>query len=165
MNDLIQLYSTTSRQLSRLRFLPPLLSRIMLATAFIVSAKRKFSDLKGNAEYFQELGIPYPNAMVRFVASTELSCGVLVGIGLGIRLAALPLIPIMVTAILTAKRKEVHSFSNLTGIYEFSYILLLGYLATNGPGWVSLDSLLNNIRVRGLSMQVTPSGKQYSQAA
>ncbi|MEO5970610.1 MAG: DoxX family protein [Bdellovibrionia bacterium] len=154
MKSFIQQYDKTNTQLTRLSFLPPLLSRVTLATAFIVSAKRKFSDLKGNAEYFHNLGIPYANAMVRFVAGTEISCGVLIGLGFGTRLAALPLIPIMATAILTARRKEIHSFVDLTGNYEFTYALLLGYLASYGPGPVSLDSMLDYLRRRSSQMRI-----------
>jgi putative oxidoreductase len=143
-----QLYGRASGRLSRLAFLPPLAARAMLATAFIVSSRRKFADLKGDVEYFRKLGIPAPEAMVPFVAGTELGCGTLLGLGLGTRLAALPLIGVMVVAIMTARRQDFHSFSDLTGVYEFSYIIILGYLATHGAGRISLDALAAHLRDR-----------------
>ncbi|MGZ3689756.1 MAG: DoxX family protein [Bdellovibrionota bacterium] len=129
-------------------FLPPLLARVTLADAFRVSALRKFKDMKGTADYFKQLGVPLPGLMARFVATTEITCGSLLGAGLLTRAAALSLIPIMAVAILTARKNEVHSFSDLTGVFEFSYILMLGYLAVYGGGSVSLDALAGKVLER-----------------
>jgi hypothetical protein len=76
-----------NRRLERLSFAPSLLSRITLATAFIVSGRRKLADLEGTAKYFEQLGIPVPEAMAKFVSATEVASGALIGLGLGTRMA------------------------------------------------------------------------------
>ena len=123
----------------RLEFLPPLLARIALGVAFLASGTRKFGDIPGNTKFFRDIGVPASKANVYFVSSVEVLCGALVLVGLFTRLAALPLIPVMLVAIWTTKRKELRSLVALTGVFEFCYIILLLYLAVYGAGAISID--------------------------
>lgn len=128
-------------QIEKGKFLPPLVGRLMLATAFVSSGREKFADIEGTASFFKGLRIPWPKFMARFVAATEVGCGSLLALGAATRLAAIPLMPVMVAALSTARRKEFRSFTDLTGVYEFSYLILLSYLVTNGAGAISVDAI------------------------
>lgn len=140
-------------RLENVDFLPPLLARISLGVAFLVSARKKFVDREGTVEYFRQLGIPLPGVTAPLAAGTEAVCGSLLGAGLLTRVAAVPLIPVMVVAILTARRKDFHSFSDLTGVYEYTYILLLSYLIVYGGGKASVDHLIRLFLRRELTEQ------------
>lgn len=128
--------------LSKLNWLPPLLTRIVLGVVFIESGWGKLHDIEKVVAYFTELGIPFPGAQAHFVAATELVAGVMVLTGLMARLASIPLIAIMTVAIITAKAADISTFSDIFGFSEFLYILLLGWLVITGPGFVSLDQFV-----------------------
>ena len=52
---------------------------------------------------FAKIGIPYPDIMGPFVGVVEIVCGTLIIIGLFTRLAAVPLIIIMIVALISTK--------------------------------------------------------------
>ena len=54
----------------------------------------------------------------------------------------LPLIGVMTVALLTALRDKIGSLSDLFGLAEFCYVVLLAGLAVFGAGAGSLDALL-----------------------
>lgn len=64
--------------------------------------KLMFADVLG-AGRFALIGIPYPDIMGPFVGVVEIVCGVLIIFGLYTRLAAIPLIIIMVVALVSTK--------------------------------------------------------------
>lgn len=61
-----------------------------------------FPGLLG-AGRFASIGIPWPDVMGPFVGVIEIVCGTLIIIGLATRLAAIPLIIVMVVAIVSTK--------------------------------------------------------------
>ena len=64
--------------------------------------KLAFPEVLG-AGRFANIGIPYPEVMGPFVGRVEIVCGALIILGLFTRLAAIPLIVIMVVAITSTK--------------------------------------------------------------
>ena len=64
--------------------------------------KLAYPDLLG-AGRFAKIGIPLPDLMGPFVGVVEIICGSLIIIGLLTRLAAVPLVIIMIVAILSTK--------------------------------------------------------------
>ena len=52
---------------------------------------------------FVKIGIPYPDVMGPFVGAVETVCGALIILGLLTRLAAIPLIVIMIVALVSTK--------------------------------------------------------------
>jgi putative oxidoreductase len=64
--------------------------------------KLAFPEVLG-AGRFANIGIPYPEVMGPFVGTVEIVCGALIILGLFTRLAAIPLIVIMVVAITSTK--------------------------------------------------------------
>jgi putative oxidoreductase len=123
----------------RVEFFAPLLARVTIGVAFAESGWGKVHNLETVAAYFTELGIPAPRFQATFVSSVELICGALVLMGLGTRIAALPLIGTMIVALITAKAADISGFSDLIGTIEFCYAVLLVWLALAGAGKASLD--------------------------
>jgi putative oxidoreductase len=64
--------------------------------------KLVFPEILG-AGRFANIGIPYPEVMGPFVGTVEVVCGTLIILGLLTRLAAIPLIVVMVVAIVSTK--------------------------------------------------------------
>jgi putative oxidoreductase len=135
----------------RLRFLPPLLARTAVGLVFVNTGWGKLHDLESVTGFFRELGIPYPELQAPFVASTELVCGALVLVGLGARLAAIPLIGTMLVAIATAIWPDAGSVVEVLGRVEVLYVVLFAWIAIAGPGAVSLDALIACLLDGGLA--------------
>jgi putative oxidoreductase len=131
---------------SRLRWLPPTLARLTLGWVFLLSGWGKLHHLDDVIEFFGSLGIPAPQLQAPFAAGVEFVCGGLLLLGLFSRLAAAPLVVVMIVAIATARREELTSLGVLFGFIEYLYIVLLGYVAIEGPGPLSLDALLRRRR-------------------
>ena len=91
---------------------------------------------------FKDWGIPAPDVIAPFVSGVEFFGGLLLLIGLFTRLAATPLVIVMLVAIVSAKWNQVDSLETLLGFEEVAYMALFGWLAVAGPGAVSLDALL-----------------------
>jgi putative oxidoreductase len=123
----------------RLSWLPPTLARVAIGVVFVGTGWGKLHNLDKITGFFAELGIPAPGFNAVLASSAELVCGALILVGLLTRLASLPLIVVMAVAILTAKRGEIGGLSDLLGFVETLYIVLLAWLATAGPGPLSLD--------------------------
>ena len=122
-----------------LQWLPPYSTRLVVAQVFIESGWGKLTHLDKVIGFFTSLGIPAPQIQAPFVAATELTCGTLILIGLGSRIAALPLIGTMAVALITAKKEDIHQITDLFSISEFLYIPLLVWIAVFGAGKLSLD--------------------------
>jgi len=139
---LISLLNRLAAMLNQLSWLPPLLARITVGTVFMESGWGKLHHLDKVIGFFTGLGLPAPSFQAHLVANTEFACGLLLFGGLGTRLASAPLCIVMTVAILTAKKDDLHGFSDLTGFPEYLYIVLLVWLIVSGAGLLSLDTLL-----------------------
>ena len=120
-----------------------LLLRLILAYGFYSPAMNKWSDIDAVATWFGEsLGIPFPLLNAYLAASTELAGVVLLVLGLGVRLIALPLMVVMVVAITTVHL--VNGFSSGDNGFEIPlyYLLMLFTLATHGGGRFGVDYFL-----------------------
>ncbi len=122
--------------------------------------KLAFPDVLG-AGRFAKIGIPFPDVMGPFVGVVEIICGSLIIVGLLTRLAAIPLIIIMVVALVSTKLPILlghdvwifHLASDIkrTGFWSMMHearadlTMLLGciYLAIVGAGPWSIDGLRN----------------------
>jgi putative oxidoreductase len=126
----------------RLRWLPPTVARLTIGLVFVQSGWGKFTNIQKVVGFFTELGIPAPEFQARLAASAELVCGALVLVGLFTRVATLPLIVTMIVAIWTAKRGDIHELSDLFGMGEYLFIVILLWLGAYGAGPLSLDAVL-----------------------
>lgn len=117
-----------------------------------------FPDILG-AGRFAHIGIPYPAVMGPFVGVFEILCGALIIIGLFTRLAAIPLIIIMIVAILSTKvpillghdfwifhvpKLPRYGFWSMAHEARDDFAMLLGsiYLLIKGGGAWSVDAAI-----------------------
>ncbi|HXJ20141.1 MAG TPA: DoxX family protein [Polyangia bacterium] len=132
----------------RAAFLGPTLARLTVGLVFIGTGWGKLHNLGEVTDFFASLHIPAPGFNARLAASTEFFGGIAVLVGLGTRLAALPMGFTMVVAILTAKRGDITGLTALVGFEEWSYLVFFIWLAVAGAGPISLDALIRRLRGR-----------------
>jgi putative oxidoreductase len=142
MDAFLRIRRTALAIADRLSWLPPTLARIALGVVFVGTGWGKLHNLEKITGFFTELGIPAPGFNAVLVASSELVCGALIVVGLFTRLASIPLVVVMLVAIFTAKRADIGGVSDLLGFVETLYVVLLSWLAIEGPGPLSIDRLL-----------------------
>jgi putative oxidoreductase len=128
-----------------LRWLSPTIARLTVGLVFFQSGWGKLHDLESVTGYFTELGIPNPAFQAALASSAEFVCGGLLLLGLATRFAVVPLIVTMCVAIRTAQWENVDGIGSLVGLVEFSYIALLVWLGTDGPGPLALDHLIGRV--------------------
>ncbi len=133
----------------KLAFLAPTLVRLTVGLVFVGTGWGKLHTLDKVTEFFTSLGIPAPGFHARLVALTEFGGGILILLGLGTRLIAVPMAFTMVVAILTAKRGDIDGLLTLVGFEEWSYLVMFLSLALVGAGPLSVDNLLQRWRLSG----------------
>jgi putative oxidoreductase len=101
--------------------------------------KLAFPDVLG-AGRFTKIGIPFPEIMGPFVGVVETVCGLLIILGLLTRLAAVPLIIIMIVALVSTKLPILlgHDF----GIFHLGDIKRLGFWSAMHEARADLTMLL-----------------------
>jgi putative oxidoreductase len=130
-----------------------ILIRIVVGLIFLSEGIQKFlfPDLLGTVR-FEKIGFSDPSFWAYFTATFEIICGSLILIGLLARVAALPLLIIMITAFITTKWPILVSKGFWTMAHEyrtdFAMTALLIYLLINGSGSLSIDSKINIFRKR-----------------
>jgi putative oxidoreductase len=124
-----------------------ILVRLMVGAVFLSEGLQKFIlPAEVGAGRFEKIGIPSPEIVAPFVGSVEVVCGVLVLVGLLTRLAAIPLLVIMVTALATTKVPILlqDGFWKMAHESRTDWSMLLGslFLLLVGSGPWSLDAKL-----------------------
>ncbi|MBL8706086.1 MAG: DoxX family membrane protein, partial [Rhodospirillales bacterium] len=115
--------------------------RLWMAEIFWSSGLTKIASWSTTVALFrEEYQVPVlpPELAAVFATSVELACPVLLTLGLGTRLAALPLIAITL----------VIQFTYLDRAEHFYWLMLLGLLALHGPGPLSIDALIRRWATR-----------------
>ncbi|MBZ5608460.1 MAG: DoxX family protein [Acidobacteriia bacterium] len=128
-----------------LSFLAPLLTRLVIGTAYHFTGHGKLSNLQRTTEFFASLGIPFPHFNAIFVSSLEFVGGLFLVVGLGTRIFAALLSCSMIVALLTSDGGEwLQKFpADITDVTSFTYLLFLIWLVFYGPGPISLDKLIS----------------------
>lgn len=122
-----------------------LIIRLMVGAVFLSEGMQKFlfADKLG-AGRFAKIGLPNPDFLGPFVGSFEIICGILVLIGLLTRLAAIPLLCIMLVAIATTKVQLLADYGFWSMLHDSrtDWAMLLGsiFLLIRGGGKWSVDS-------------------------
>jgi putative oxidoreductase len=122
------------------------LIRLAVGLIFFTQGLLKYTDPKMGVVRFAHIGFPHPYFTAHFVGAFEMVCGFLVLFGLLTRLASLPLLIVIGTAIATTKIPEL--FRQGQGFWfmvsdaqtDFAMICSLIFLITMGPGRLSLDA-------------------------
>jgi putative oxidoreductase len=123
--------------------------RLMAGAVFLSEGIQKFlfADKLG-AGRFAKIGLPNPDFLGPFVGSFEIVCGAFVLIGLFTRLAAIPLLAIMLVAIATTKAQLLadNGFWSMLHDSRTDWSMLLGsiFLIIKGGGYWSLDKKIAN---------------------
>ncbi|MFI5165917.1 MAG: DoxX family protein [Thermoanaerobaculales bacterium] len=122
------------------------LVRLAVGLVFLTQGILKFTDPHMGILRFTRIGFPWPGSTASFVGSFEVCCGALVLLGLFTRLAAIPLLAVISTAIATTKLPElVHAgqgfwFMVSDARTDFAMLCSLIFLLLAGPGRWSLDA-------------------------
>ena len=126
-----------------------LVFRLYFGYQFFLTGSGKLGNVEGVARFFESLGIPAPGFHAYFVGGLEMVGGVLLILGLGSRLIAIPLSVSMVVAYLTADREAVSAlFSNpdlFLAAEPYNFLLTSLIVLIFGPGLISLDSLVRTL--------------------
>ena len=126
--------------------------RLALGAVFIFHGLQKAFGLlggpgiKGFSGMLSGLNIPYPEIMATLVAYIELICGILLVLGLLVRISSFSLLIIMVVAMLKVHLSK--GFSIMAGGYEYTLALILicFSLIMSGGGKFSLSNKLGKPR-------------------
>lgn len=130
-----------------------ILIRILVGWVFVSEGIQKFlfPDALG-AGRFARIGIPLPQFAAPAVGFVEIFCGALVIVGLFTRIASIPLLAVILTAIGTTKVPEL--FRPGQGAWymlhdarvDFSMLLGLVFLLIVGAGGISADDTRRRVR-------------------
>lgn len=125
-----------------------ILIRVMVGVVFLSEGVQKFifPDTLGVGR-FLHTGFRFPEFLANFTGAIEISCALFILIGLGTRLAAIPLMIIMIFAFETTK----YTIFLRTGFWnfmhedrtDFSMQLGLLYLMLKGSGAWSVDHIIS----------------------
>ena len=123
------------------------LVRLMVGLVFLSEGLQKFLFPEAvGAGRFAKIGLPSPELLAHLVAVFEIVCGGLVTLGLLTRLAAIPLITIMLVAIASTKIPIglESGFWKMAHEARTDWSMLLGslFLLIVGAGRFSLDAWL-----------------------
>ena len=127
------------------------LIRLVVGLVFLSEGIQKFlfPDQLGVGR-FLKIGLPAPEVLGPLVGCFEIACGALVVLGLVTRLAAIPLITIMLVAITTTKIPILlkSGFWSMAHEARTDFAMLLGalFLLITGAGAWSLDARASSSR-------------------
>ncbi|NCS90782.1 MAG: DoxX family protein, partial [Ignavibacteria bacterium] len=102
----------------------------------------KWQNIGGVAEWFGELGIPFPTINAYLAATTEAAGVVLLVLGLATRVISIPLIITMMVAIVSVHWQNGFEAGNNGFEIPLYYLLFLFALLIKSSGKYSLDYLL-----------------------
>ena len=131
-----------------------ILIRLIVGAVFLSEGIQKFlfPSIRG-AGRFEKIGLPSPGFLGDFVGSAEIICGILILLGLLTRLAAIPLIIIMLVAFATTKAEVLQNegFWELLHGSRTDWAMLLGgfFLLVKGGGAFSVDLAITDRGTQG----------------
>lgn len=136
------LYNKFVEGTEKLRDIPLLLFRLILAYGFLEPAMMKVQNLSGIAEWFGSMNYPLPGVSAFLAMITEVLGVVLIALGLGTRLIAIPMMFVMVIAILTVHICSGFAAGDNGFEIPLYYLLMLFALVVYGSGKYSVDYLI-----------------------
>jgi uncharacterized membrane protein YphA (DoxX/SURF4 family) len=126
-----------------------LLIRILVGWVFLSEGIQKFLFPEAlGVGRFLKIGIPWPNVLAPFVGTVEIVCGTLILLGLATRLAAVPLLAVILVALYSTKIVVFAKLGFWGTMHEartdVSMLLALLFLLLVGGGSLSLDAALRS---------------------
>src|SRR5271163_3879775 len=120
--------------------------RLYWGWQFMQTGWGKLTDINKVVGFFTDLGIPAPALNAYFVSALEFGGGLLLVLGLGSRLIALPLVIDMVVAYITADREALFSIisnpDKFTAAAPYTFLIASLIVLIFGPGKASIDAFL-----------------------
>jgi putative oxidoreductase len=122
--------------------------RLAVGLVFFTQGVLKYIDPNMGVNRFARIGFPFPHFTAHFVGTFEIACGLLVLVGLLTRIAAIPLLIVICTAIATTKVPELATphqgfwFMVSDARTDFSMLMALLFLVRPGAGLWSMDARL-----------------------
>jgi uncharacterized membrane protein YphA (DoxX/SURF4 family) len=119
--------------------------RVAVGLIFFTQGILKYTDPHMGVTRFARIGFAMPNLTAHIVGAFEIVCGLLVLIGLFTRLASIPLLIVILTAIATTKLPELSHpsqgfwFMVSDARADFAMAMSLLFLLTAGAGPLSVD--------------------------
>ena len=126
-------------RLKRIEWLGPLLLRLVFGYFWLETGWAKLHNLEFFSGRFVEWGIPFPTFSATLSGATDLVGGALLILGLGTRLATIPMIVNMLVALAVVVLPGISTLDEFVELDEFLYILIFFWLFIAGPGKASLD--------------------------
>lgn len=123
-----------------------LLVRLAVGLIFLTQGILKYTDPNMGVNRFTRIGFAHPYFTAHFVGAFEIVCGFLILIGLLSRVAAVPLLIVICTAIATTKLPELSHpnqgfwFMVSDARTDFAMFCCLVFLISVGGGSWSLDA-------------------------
>lgn len=146
MQTITNLYGLLIRIANSLQSPFLLVVRLYWGWQFAQTGWGKLGNINRVINFFTSLGIPAPALNAWFISGLELVGGILLIVGLGSRLIALPLVIDMIVAYIAADREALGQvFSNPGKFYAadpFTFLLASLIVLIFGPGKFSLDAML-----------------------
>lgn len=122
--------------------------RLAVGLIFLTQGILKYIDPHMGVLRFAKIGFPYPDFTAHFVGTFEIACGMLILIGLFTKIASIPLLIVILTAIATTKVPELVRpgqgfwFMISDARTDFTMTMSLLFLVSVGAGSWSLDAWL-----------------------
>jgi putative oxidoreductase len=137
------------KTLDRFQWLALLLARFSVGAVFLETGWGKLHHLPKVIDFFASLGIPLPGLQAPFIAMIEFLGGLSLILGVATRFWSFLLTCTMFVAIITAKHDEIHGLTDLFGLSEYLYGVILVVLVFTGAGALSLDRWICKTRLPG----------------
>lgn len=126
--------------------------RLYWGYSFFMAGYGKLTHISDTAASFSSIGIPMPYLSALLTGCFESICGLLLFLGIFSRMAAVPLIVIMIIALLTAHHEATFNIfvdqSQFVKQSPVTYLIVSLVVLAFGPGKISLDYIID--RFRGL---------------
>jgi putative oxidoreductase len=122
--------------------------RLAVGLIFLTPGILKYIDPHMGVLRFVKIGFPYPGFTAHFVGTFEIACGTLVLLGLFTKIASIPLLIVILTAIATTKIPELFRpdqgfwFMVSDARTDFAMTMSLLFLISVGAGSWSLDAFI-----------------------
>jgi putative oxidoreductase len=122
----------------------------------------QLNDIGKVVNFFTALEIPAPALNAYFISTLEFGGGLLLILGLGSRLIAVPLVIDMLVAYIAADREALFSIisnpDKFTGAAPYNFLIASLILLIFGPGKASVDALLAGRAGRGQDQRTVDLG-------
>jgi len=133
--------------------------RYVWGLSFLIAGWGKLNNIDNVIDFFGSLNMPLPAFSAYLVGGVEFTGGLMLLVGFGARLAAIPLAIAMIVALLTAHNaatiemvSKISEEYNLTKRFmnqlPFNYLLACLTILSFGPGAISLDALIKRFIIK-----------------